>query len=74
MGTAAPLKTAPTILPFFQMTRDLALSLLHQGTNGDSILKILDTITNDVEQDAIDDCAAHYAAISAQPTAEPIQF
>jgi len=73
MGTAAPLKTPPTFLPKFQMTRDLALSLLRQGSNGDSILQILDTITSDVEQAGIADCAAHYAAISA-PTADPIQF
>jgi len=55
------------------MTRDLALSLLRQGSNGDSILQILDTITDDIEQAGIAECAAHYTAISA-PTAEPIQF
>ena len=55
------------------MTRDLALSLLRQGSNGDAILQILETIA-DTEADAnIADCAAHYAAISA-PTADPIQF
>jgi len=43
------------------MTRDLALSLLRQGTNGDSILQILETIANPSDD-------------SAQPTAEPIQF
>jgi hypothetical protein len=42
------------------MTRDLALSLLRQGLNGDQILEILDTI-------AADDAAA-------DPTAEEIQF
>jgi hypothetical protein len=47
------------------MTRALALSLLRQGTNGDEILNILETITSDIEQANIDDCAAHYAAISA---------
>ena len=55
------------------MTADLALSLLRRGANGAQILEILETITADVEQAGIDDCAAHYAAISA-PTAEPIQF
>ena len=55
------------------MSRDLALSLLRQGSNGSQILQILETITNDVEQAGIAECAAHYAAISA-PTAEPIQF
>lgn len=44
------------------MTRDLALSLLRQGTKGDSILQILETIANPSDNDA------------AQPTAEPIQF
>ena len=44
------------------MTRDLALSLLRQGTNGDAILQILDTIAGD---DTMPD---------AQPTAEEIQF
>lgn len=29
------------------MTRDLALSLLRQGSNGDSILQILETIAGD---------------------------
>ncbi len=44
------------------MTRDLALSLLRQGSNGDSILQILDTIAGDDN------------APTAEPTAEPIQF
>jgi hypothetical protein len=42
------------------MTRELALSLLRQGTNGGQILEILDSI-------AADDAAAG-------PTAEEIQF
>lgn len=33
------------------MTRELALSLLRQGDNGNSILQILDTLTADVEQE-----------------------
>lgn len=44
------------------MTRDLALSLLRQGSNGDSILQILDTIAGDD------------TAPTTEPTAEPIQF
>ena len=55
------------------MTLNLAISLLRQGRNGDQILSILDTLTDEVQQENITDCAAHYAAISA-PTAEPIQF
>lgn len=44
------------------MTRDLALSLLRQGTNGDSILQILETIAGDDTMP------------TAEPTAEEIQF
>lgn len=74
MGTAAPLKTAADLSTFQPiMTADLALNLLRRGANGAQILEILETITADVEQAGIDDCAAHYAAISA-PTAEAIQF
>ena len=43
------------------MSRDLALSLLRQGSNGDQILQILETI-------------ASPEAESAEPTAEEIQF
>jgi len=43
------------------MTRDLALSLLRAGTDGDSILQILETIV-----------APEGGA--AEPTAEEIQF
>ena len=55
------------------MTRDLSLSLLRRGTNGTQILEILEMIATDLETQGIEECAAHYAAISA-PTAEPIQF
>ena len=55
------------------MTSDLALSLLRRGANGAQILEILESITNDVEQAGIDECAAHYAAISA-PTLQEVQF
>ena len=44
------------------MTRDLAMSLLRQGSNGDSILQILETIAAD--DDGSD----------AEPTLEEIQF
>ncbi len=43
------------------MTRDLALSLLRSGSNGDEILQILETIATPEDE-------------SAQPTADPIQF
>ena len=55
------------------MTRDLATSLLNRAADGTQLLAILDTITADVETQGIEDCAAHYAAISA-PTADPIAF
>lgn len=73
MGKAAPLKTAANPSTFQPMTRDLALSLLRSGNNGDQILQILETLTADIEQAGIDDCAAHYAAISA-PTLQEVQF
>ena len=44
------------------MTRDLALSLLRAGTDGDSILQILETIVAPEDGDA------------AAPTLEEIQF
>ena len=47
------------------MTLNLALSLLRQGRNGDQILQILETLTNEVQQENIEDAAAHFAAISA---------
>jgi hypothetical protein len=56
------------------MTRDLALSLLRTGNNGAEIMSILDTITSDIEQANIDDCAAHYATISGTPTLNEVQF
>ena len=46
------------------MTRNLAVSLLRQGANGDQILSILETIAADAPADAD----------AAQPTAEEIQF
>jgi hypothetical protein len=55
------------------MTRDLATALLNRAADGTQLLAILDTITADVETQGIEDCAAHYAAISA-PTSEPIAF
>ena len=47
------------------MTLNLALSLLRQGRNGAQILQILETLTNEVQQENIEDAAAHFAAISA---------
>ncbi len=50
------------------MTLNLALSLLRQGRNGDQILQILETLTNEVQQENIEDAAAHFA------TLQEIQF
>ena len=47
------------------MTLNLALSLLRQGRNGDQILQILETLTAEIQQENIEDAAAHFAAISA---------
>lgn len=47
------------------MTRELALSLLRQGDNGNSILQILDTLTADVEQESNNNDA---------PTLQEVQF
>jgi len=55
------------------MTRDLATALLNRAADGTQLLAILDTIATDLETQGIEDCAAHYAAISA-PTADPIAF
>lgn len=37
------------------MTQSLAISLLRQGNNGDDILRILDSIANDTEQETVTD-------------------
>ena len=55
------------------MTRDLSLSLLNRAATGDQLLAILETIADDVADANIEECAVHYAAISA-PTADPIAF
>lgn len=49
MGTAAPQKDSAN-QPHYQpipMSRELALSLLRSGNNGDQILQILETIASD---------------------------
>ena len=50
------------------MTRNLAVSLLRQGANGDQILSILETLTAEVEQENIADFLEHAA------TLQEIQF
>lgn len=67
MGKAAPLKDSAksTTLPQIPMSRDLALSLLRSGNNGDQILQILETITNPEGNDGMP---------IAEPTLEPLEF
>ena len=55
------------------MSNSLILSLLNRAGNGNQLMEILDTIVADVEQTNINDCAAHYAAIS-MPTLTEIAF
>ena len=55
------------------MTNNLATSLLNRAATGNDIIAILDTIVDMVTDQNIDECAAHYAAIST-PTSEPIAF
>ena len=50
------------------MTRDLALSLLRTGNDGNQILQILETLTSDIEQENIADFLEHAA------TLQEIQF
>ena len=45
------------------MTRNLAVSLLRQGANGDQILSILETLTSEVEQENIADFLEHAASL-----------
>lgn len=47
------------------MTRTIALGMLKQGNTGEEIMQILDVIEVDVINENIQDCAEHYAAISA---------
>ena len=47
------------------MTRSVALELLKIGNTGDEILRILDVIVADIEQENINDCAEYFASISA---------
>jgi hypothetical protein len=47
------------------MTRTIALGMLKQGNTGEEIMQILDIIEADVINENIQDCAEHYAAISA---------
>jgi hypothetical protein len=58
---------------FFIMTREMMLGMLRAGSNGEQILQILDTITND---DSAADIQGSYvdAAQDAQPTLTELAF
>ena len=56
------------------MTADLATALLNRAANGAELLQVLDSIADEVTEANINDAAAHYAAISAQPTLSEVQF
>jgi len=47
------------------MSKSIALGMLRQGQTGAQILEILNVLTAEIEQENIQDCADHYAAISA---------
>jgi hypothetical protein len=49
------------------MTRNVVLSLLRQGSNGEQILQILDTIVSGMDD-------SNCGATAAQPTSDPIEF
>ena len=53
--------------------RSMMLGMLRQGETGEQILQILDTLISGIEEENINDCAAHYAAIS-MPTLQPVAF
>ena len=55
------------------MTRELAINLLRQGSNGEQLLQILDTVVEDFTSQNIDDAAQHFAAMS-MPTLEIMEF
>ena len=61
----APQSVAVVYTPFQNMTHTTALGMLRVGNTGNEILQILDVIVEDITQENINDCAAHYAAISA---------
>ena len=58
------------------MTRDLALSLLRSGDDGDSILRILDVISNPLEMDldVISNPLEMDLDDALEPTLEEIHF
>lgn len=56
------------------MTRDMMLGMLRAGNTGEQILQILDTITEDVTQENINDFVEYAEALNAQPTLNEVAF
>jgi hypothetical protein len=56
------------------MTREISLSLLNRATTGSQLLTILDAIVDDVTEQNINDCAAHWAAIHSEPVSARTEF
>ena len=71
----APKTLNPKPLNFFpqMFDRSMMLGMLRQGETGEQILQILDTLIAGIEEENINDCAAHYAAIS-MPTLQEVAF
>ena len=59
--------------PSLIMSKSVMLSLLNRAADGNQLLSILDNLIADIEQENINEVAAHYAAIST-PTLETIAF
>lgn len=67
-------KDTQTALYFFsQMSQQIAISLLRQGSTGNEILNILDALVSRIEQENINDCAEYFASLHT-PTLEEVQF
>lgn len=68
--------TQPQTCSFFflqMFDRSALLGMLRRGQTGEQILQILDTLISGIEEENINDCAAHYAAIS-MPTLQEVAF
>tara|TARA_R110000868_G_scaffold85610_7_gene240703 strand:- start:2745 stop:2963 length:219 start_codon:yes stop_codon:yes gene_type:complete len=52
-----------TLYSFVKMSTQLAVNLLAQGNNGNEILNILNALVSDIEQENINDVAAHFASL-----------
>ena len=59
--------------PSLIMSKSVMFSLLNRAADGNQLLAVLDSLVEDITQENIDECAAHYAAIST-PTLEAIAF